>query len=86
MHSGYHLDEAVYLTSCKPPSGLAGGATVAPNTSLTLREAVRVVVEDWSTDRTRQFSAVITRNSGPVIQRLDEIRTIYALSQHSPTL
>jgi hypothetical protein len=85
MYSGYHLDEAVNLLSRKTATNNANVDTLVPAASMSLQEAARVVVEDWGKDRARQLSAVILRDSGQAIQRLDEIRAIYALTHRSPT-
>jgi hypothetical protein len=84
MHSGYHLDEAVNLLSRRTASNQIDVETAIPAASMSLKEAARVVVEDWGKDRARQLSAIILRESGQAIQRLDEIRAIYALT-HKPT-
>lgn len=78
MHSGYHLDEVVNLLSRLKVFNEDDGKTAVPSVTMSLQEAARVVVEDWGKDRARQLSAVILRESGQPIQRLDEIRAIYA--------
>jgi len=45
--------------------------------SLPLREAVVLVIEDWSGDKFRQLTAVIRRRSGPAIRNLADIRKLY---------
>jgi len=78
MTKAYDLDGLVDLLSKKSAATEDDVDTLVPvATRLPLRDAVRIVIEDWDDDRLRKVSAVILRDAGPAIQSLDEIKSIY---------
>jgi hypothetical protein len=81
----YCLDEVVDLLALNRPIEAAGGFNMTGKVAtLPLREAVALVVEEWSDDKFRQLSAVIVRPSGPPIRSLDEIKDLYAQAEAVP--
>jgi hypothetical protein len=75
----------VDLLALNRPIETAGGFTMTSKVAtLPLREAVALVVEEWSDDKFRQLSAVIVRPSGPPIRSLDEIKDLYAQAEAVP--
>jgi hypothetical protein len=81
----YSLDEMVDLLALNRPIEGAGNLTMTGKVAtLPLREAVTLVVEEWSDDKFRQLSAVIVRPSGPPIRSLEEIRDLYAQAEAAP--
>jgi hypothetical protein len=78
----YSLDEMVDLLALKRSiEGADSLAMTGKVATLPLREAVALVVEEWSDDKFRQLSAIIVRDSGPPIRSLEEIRDLYARAE-----
>jgi hypothetical protein len=78
MTKAYDLDALVDLLSKMSATTDDDVDTLVPVARrLSLREAVRVVMEDWDDHKLRKVSAVILRDAEPAIQSLDEINSIY---------
>ncbi|WP_312895207.1 hypothetical protein [Microvirga sp.] len=85
MIAAYNLDEMVDLLALNRPfEGPVGQTMAGKVATLTLRDAVTLVVEDWADDKFRQLSAVIVRPSGPAIRGLEEIKDLYAMAEAAP--
>ncbi len=74
----HDLDEMVSLTAIVSPAKHPNHVpTLGKVGTLPLREALRVVIEDWDGDRQKQQMAMIVWQSGDAIEGPEKIRDLY---------
>lgn len=78
MTAPHDFDEMVDLFALSRPFERSAGTGMTQKVAtLPLRNAIILVVEEWSDDKFRQLSAVIVRRSAPAIRSFEEIRHLY---------